>query len=208
MEQVVSAEARAAPQKPRTFGEFLQQYDDAHAEWVDGEVITVMPASVEHQDTNMFLLSLVVNWVAYYELGKVYHPPLLVKLPLPEGREVAREPDIVVVLNGNAGRFEAQYFDGAPDLIVEIVSPASRHTDRFVKFEEYETAGVPEYWVVDPDRRYAEFFQRDASGFYRVAFGGSEGVYRSRVLEGFWLEVDWLWSRPPLWSVLKQLGLA
>ncbi|BCW96398.1 MAG: Uma2 family endonuclease [Fimbriimonadales bacterium] len=207
MEQVISTEAHVASQEPRTFEEFLQQYDDAHAEWVNGEVMPLMPASVEHQDTNMFLLSLVVNWVAYYELGRVYHPPLLVKLPLPEGREVAREPDIVVILNSNAGRFEAQYFDGAPDLIVEIVSPASRHTDRFVKFEEYETAGVPEYWVVDPDRRYAEFFQRDGGGLYRVAFSGSEGVYRSRVLDGFWLEVDWLWSRPPLWSVLKQLGL-
>jgi Uma2 family endonuclease len=131
-----------------------------------------------------------------------------VKLPLPEGKEVAREPDIVVILHTNPGRFAEQYFEGAPDVIVEIVSPASRQTDRHVKFEEYETAGVPEYWVIDPDRRYAEFFQRDEAGLYRMAFSGSEGVYRSRVLEGFWLEVGWLWQRPPLWEVLKQMALA
>ena len=65
---------------------------------------------------------------------------------------------------------------------MEIASPASRHTDRFVKYEEYETVGVPEYWLIDPDRQYAEFFQRDAAGLYRVAFSGAEGVYRSRVL--------------------------
>ena len=130
------------------------------------------------------------------------------KLPLPDNREVAREPDIVVILNGNLGRFAEQYFDGAPDLIVEITSPASRHTDRTVKYEEYETAGVPEYWLIDPDRQYAEFFQRDEAGLYRVAFSGSEGVYRSRVLEGFWLQVEWLWTRPPLWETLKTLGLA
>ena len=156
----------------------------------------------------MFLLSVIVNWVAYYELGKVYHPPLLVKLPLPDTREVAREPDIVVILNSNPGRFTAQYFDGAPDLIVEITSPASRHIDRTVKYEEYETAGVPEYWLVDHDRQYAEFYQRDDAGLYRVAFGGSEGVYRSRVLEGFWLQAEWLWTRPPLREVLTRLGLA
>jgi Uma2 family endonuclease len=207
MEQVVSTEARTAPQQPRTFAEFLQQYDGTHAEWVNGEVVPAMPVSIEHQRSSRFLYTLLSSWVDYHNLGEVYQPPLLVKLPLPEGREVAREPDIVVILNNNTGRFEAQYFDGAPDLIVEIVSPASRHTDRFVKFEEYETAGVPEYWVIDPDRRYAEFFQRDASGFYRVASSGSEGVYRSRVLEGFWLEVGWLWARPPLWGVMKQLGL-
>jgi len=93
-----------------------------------------MPVSVEHQDTSMFLLSLLINWVAYYNLGKVYHPPLLVKLSLPEGKEVALEPDIVVILNTNTGRFVEQYFDGAPDVIVEIVSPTSRHNDRSVKY--------------------------------------------------------------------------
>jgi Uma2 family endonuclease len=201
-------EARAEPKEPLTFEAFLQQYDDTHAEWVNGEAIPKMPVSVKHQDTSMFLLSLLINWLAYHNLGKVYHPPLLVKLPLPEGKEVAREPDIVVILNTNPGRFAEQYFDGAPDLIVEIVSPASRQTDRHVKFEEYETAGVPEYWLIDPDRRYAEFFQRDEEGLYRTVFSGSEGVYRSRVLEGFWLEVGWLWQRPPLREVLQQIGLA
>ena len=208
MKSVADANARAQPQETLPFEAFLLRYNDAHAEWVDGEVLPKMPASVEHQDTSMFLLSVIVNWVAYYELGKVYHPPLLVKLPLPDNREVAREPDIVVILNGNTGRFAEQYFDGAPDLIVEITSPASRHTDRTVKYEEYETAGVPEYWLIDPDRQYAEFFQRDEAGLYRVSFSGSEGVYRSRVLEGFWLQVAWLWTRPPLWETLKTLGLS
>jgi len=208
MEPVVYAEAHAALKEPLSFEAFLQQYEDAHAEWVNGEAIPKTPASVEHQRTSGFLLGLLVNWLAYHNLGEVYHPPLLVKLPLPDIREVAREPDIVVILNGNSGRFAEQYFDGAPDLIVEIVSPASRHTDRFVKYEEYETAGVPEYWLVDPDRQYAEFYQRDDAGLYRVAFSGSEGVYRSRVLEGFWLQVEWLWTRPPLREVLTRLGLA
>jgi Uma2 family endonuclease len=208
MEPVADAGAHAALKEPLSFEAFLQQYDDTHAEWVNGEAIPKTPASVEHQRTSGFLLGLLVNWLAYHNLGKVYHPPLLVKLSLPDNREVAREPDIVVILNGNLGRFAEQYFDGAPDLIVEIVSPASRHTDRTVKYEEYETAGVPEYWLVDPDRQYAEFFQRDDAGLYRVAFSGSEGVYRSRVLEGFWLQVEWLWTRPPLREVLKRLGLA
>jgi hypothetical protein len=51
-------------------------------------------------------------------------------------------------------------------------------------------------------------FPAGRGGLYRTVFSGSEGVYRSRVLEGFWLDVGWLWARPPLWEVLKQLGLA
>jgi Uma2 family endonuclease len=207
MEQVAYAEAHAAPKEPLPFEAFLQQYDDAHAEWVNGEVIAKVPVSVVHQRSSRFLYTLINAWVDYHQLGEVHHPPLLVKLPLPDNREVAREPDIVVILNGNLGRFAEQYFDGAPDLIVEITSPASRHIDRTVKYEEYETAGAPEYWLIDPDRQYAEFYQRDEAGLYRVAFSGSEGVYRSRVLEGFWLQVEWLWTRPPLREVLKQLGV-
>jgi Uma2 family endonuclease len=208
MEQVTYAETHAEPKETLSFEEFLQRYDDTHAEWVNGEAIPKMPVSVEHQKLSGFLFTLLHVWVEYHQLGEVHHPPLLVTLPLPEGKEVAREPDIVVILNTNTGRFTEQYFDGAPDVIAEIVSPASHQTDRHMKFEEYETAGVPEYWVIDPDRRYAEFFQRDEAGLYRMAFSGSEGVYRSRVLEGFWLEVGWLWQRPPLWEVLKQMALA
>jgi len=208
MKSVADANARAQPQETLPFEAFLQQYDDAHAEWVDGEVLPKMPVSVVHQRSSRFLYALINAWVEYHQLGEVHHPPLLVKLPLPDNREVAREPDIVVILNSNMGRFAEQYFDGAPDLIAEITSPASRHTDRIVKYEEYETAGVPEYWLIDPDRQYAEFFQRDEAGLYRVAFSGTEGVYRSRVLEGFWLQVEWLWTRPPLWETLKTLGLA
>ncbi|GIV05528.1 MAG: hypothetical protein KatS3mg016_1103 [Fimbriimonadales bacterium] len=65
----------------------------------------------------------------------------------------------------------------------------------------------PEYWIVDPDREYAEFWQLDETGAYRVAFAGSEGVYRSRELNGFWLRVEWLWQQPPMATVLQEWGL-
>jgi hypothetical protein len=65
---------------------------------------------------------------------------------------------------------------------VEIVSP-SRPIDYREKFIEYQSAGVPEYWIIDPEREYAEFWQLDDTGAYRVAYAGSEGVYRSRELQ-------------------------
>lgn len=114
----------------------------------------------------------------------------------------------MVILPGNSGQFRQHYFEGAPDVIVETLSPSNRNTDRLTKYEEYEAAGVQEYWMIDPDRQYAEFLQLDESGVYRVVFSGSEGVYRSRVLNVLWLEARWLWERPPVWDVLKQWGLA
>jgi Uma2 family endonuclease len=78
------------------------------------------------------------------------------------------------------------------------------------KFYEYEQAGVREYWLIDPDRKQAEFYRRGEDGIFRLAFVGREGVFRSDVLKGFWLKVEWLWQEPlpSLMSVLKAWELA
>jgi Uma2 family endonuclease len=199
---------KPVPEGEMTFEEFLAWGDeDTHAEWVKGKVIPKMPASVKHQESNSFLHLLIGSWVQFHQVGKVFHPPLLVRLTLPNGDTVAREPDLVVLLNAHLDRLREQYVEGAPDLIVEIVSPSYRATDRGEKFYEYEAAGVPEYWMIDPDRQYAEFVQLDEQGVYGVVLSGSKGVYRSKVLDGFWLQVEWLWQQPSVWEVFKAWAL-
>lgn len=209
MEPAVYTPNKLVPAEPVSFEEFIEWLDeDTHAEWVDGKVILKMPVSVRHQDENRYLLKLLAAWIEdYHQLGRVYHPPLQVKLNLPDGRQRSREPDIVVILNDRLPQLTEQYFDGAPNLIVEILSPNTRAIDRSEKFTEYEVAGVPEYWIIDPDREYAEFWQLDATGAYRAAFTGSEGVYRSREVAGFWIQVEWLWKHPSIFEVLQAWGL-
>jgi Uma2 family endonuclease len=195
------------PKQTVSFEEFLEMLDDeTHAEWVDGEVIPKMPVSVRHQRSNANLYQLLVNWLTIHQLGEAHHPPLQVRLTLPDGRQVSREPDIVVVLNDRRAQFTEQYFDGAPNIVVEIVSP-SRPIDYREKFIEYQSAGVPEYWIIDPEREYAEFWQLDNTGAYRVAYAGSTGVYHSRELPGFWLRLEWIWRQQPLLDVLREWGI-
>lgn len=208
MEQATYESIRTAPRGKLAFEEFLEWLtEDTHAEWVNGEVVPKMPVSVLHQRESNFLYQILSAWITYHQLGEVYHPPLLVRFTLPDGTPIAREPDLVVILNTNPGTFHEQYFEGAPDLIVEVISPSTRALDRHTKFVEYEAAGVREYWLIDPEREYAEFFQLDDAKAYRVAYAGSEGIYRCRVLEGLWLEVQWLWTRPSVWEVIQQWGL-
>jgi Uma2 family endonuclease len=79
---------------------------------------------------------------------------------------------------------------------VEIVSPESRLRDRGEKFAEYELGGVREYWIIDPDLRRADFYRLDSEGRYRLVEPDAEGAYRSGVIPGFWLLVEWLWQEP------------
>lgn len=191
-----------------SFEEFLASLDeDARAEWVDGRVVPMTPASARHQRILSFLSAVLMEFVRAREAGEVLVAPFVVRLPDPLRR--AREPDLIFVSEGRLGLLKETYFDGAPDLVVEVTSPESIGRDRGEKFVEYEQAGVGEYWLVDPDRTQAEFYWLHADGRYRLAPADERGVYRSRVLPGFWLEASWLWQDPlpsVLW-VLRQLGV-
>ena len=126
---------------------------------------------------------------------------------LPARRE--RVPDLMFVARQHLERVKPTYLDGPADLVVEIVSPDSVGRDRGDKFVEYERAGIPEYWLIDPDREQAELYELDPNGRYHLALSGRSGVYRSAVLQGFPLDLDWLWQQPPpkALPIVRQLGL-
>ena len=101
------------------------------------------------------------------------------------------------------------YLDGPADLVVEIISPDSQSRDRGDKYYEYEAAGVREYWMLDPIRKQPHFYHLGDDRIYAPIPIGEDGVFRSLVLDGFWLKVDWLWQEPlpPLMTILKEWGL-
>lgn len=116
-------------------------------------------------------------------------------------------PDIFFVAKENLSRLKDNYLEGPADLVVEIISSGSRTIDQSDKFLEYQQGGVREYWLLDPERKHAEFYRRDAEGVFQLVPIGGDNIYRSVVLEGLWVDVRWLWRRPPLMDVLKAWGL-
>ena len=175
-----------------TYEEFLEWADeDTLAEWVDGEVVMYSPASGRHQDIVLFLGFVLGFYTRIRGLGIVRLAPFQMKL-----KRSGREPDLLFVARENLHRLKGTYLDGPADLVVEVVSPESVIRDKGEKFYEYQEAGIPEYWLIDPDRERAEFYRLGEDGLYRVAFAGREGVFRSEVLPGFWLRVEWLWQEP------------
>ncbi|TDA67877.1 MAG: Uma2 family endonuclease [Clostridia bacterium] len=199
--------AKAPPRERMSFEEFLAWCDDTTwAEWVDGEVIILSPASLRHQMIKKLLVTVMDVFVQEYRLGLVVDAPFLVRLP--ERLRRGREPDIIFVRAEKQHLFREPYFDGAPDLVVEIVSPESAARDRQEKFHEYEAAGVGEYWLLDPDRQEACFYHLDAGGRYRE-IAVENGIYRSQAIPGFWLKVRWLWQDPlpAALEVLREIGV-
>ncbi len=187
--------ARQPPSDKMTYEEFLAWADeDTLAEWVDGQVIMYSPSSRRHQKIVRLLLELLNNYVSVHDLGEVLFAPFQMKLA---SRPSGREPDLLFIAHERLERLQETYLDGPANLVVEVISPESAGRDRGDKFYEYERAGVGEYWLIDPERQQAEFYNLTDEGYYQVTPPDAEGIYRARVVPGFWLRVEWLWQDPP-----------
>ena len=185
------------------FEDFLTDFDDQHVEWVQGMVIAMSPVSEEHTDLNRFLIILFDCYLAMTTGGRVFFEPMVMhasqELP-------ARSPDVAVVLPANFGIIQPKQLAGPANLVVEIVSPDSHRRDRVEKFAEYEKGGVPEYWILDRERRDALFYGRNTQGLYEPLPLNSEGLFHSRVLEKLQLPADIFWLQTlPTTPAITQL---
>ena len=195
------------PLAEMTYEKFLE-WDEApeHSEWVDGKVELMDGVTLPDHEVHIFLLMMVAQFVESRKLGKVFMRPFQMKIgpDLP-----GRAPDVFFVKKMDLSRLRTLYFDGPADLVIEVISPDSRALDRDKKFYEYEEGGVPEFWLIDPERNEAEFFLLGADKMYHAAPLGEDGIYRSKVLDGLWLKVGWLWEdpMPDIIKVLKELGV-
>jgi Uma2 family endonuclease len=120
-------------------------------------------------------------------LDRIFTAPIGVRLPT---QPVPFEPDIVFVSNARKEIIGEKYIEGAPDLLVEILSPSNWPYDRQTKFEVYREAGVPEYWIVDYRKKTIEVFVLDG-GEYVLQKGilGMGELAESHTMAGFQIPV-------------------
>jgi Uma2 family endonuclease len=182
--------------QPLSYEAYLALPDESRIiEWVNGEVIFHVPPTPIHQSIVFYLSRLMGGFIEFNSLGQVLAAPVEVKL---WGGGPSREPDLLFIANDRLDIIGEKRIEGPPDLIVEIVSPASLTLDRVTKFREYEQAGVGEYWIIDPRpyQQQADFYVRGADGLFAPAPVDSDGVYASVVVPSFRLRVAWLWQSP------------
>jgi Uma2 family endonuclease len=187
-----------------TLEEFFEKTEGQFAEWVDGEVI-YMTVNDPHRASLQWFGALMQHLAEAHDLGVVRTEPYSMKLDV---RPSVREPDVMFISTENLERRTYSYLEGPCDVAVEIIGPGSRTRDRREKFFEYAKAGVREYWIIDHQRKRAEFFRLGEDGSYE-AIPIEAGAFRSGIMQGFWLKMEWLWQEPlpKLMFVLREWGL-
>lgn len=195
--------AVSLPQR-MTEQEFVDWCDDeTWAEWIDGQVLVMSPVNFEHAKLTAFLIQLIGGFAQERDLGEVVSEPFQIRFVRLRRR---RSPDVIFIARNRLPKPEDTHFEGAPDLIIEVVSWDSQNRDRRDKFIEYEAAGVREYWLVDPLSKTVDAFTLKNGSF--IQFGAKAEFIRSKVLRGFYIKPSWLWRLrlPSVSSLLKEMA--
>lgn len=141
--------------------------DGERAELIDGRIYYMAPPSRKHQRLTVELSTLINNYIkSNHGSCEVDIAPFAVFLN--EDNKNYVEPDISVICDSN--KLNDKGCVGAPDWIIEIVSPGSRVMDYFTKLFKYRTAGVKEYWIIDPDKNRVTVYTFDEDNINEYSF--------------------------------------
>ena len=175
----------ALPQKKHHTTEDIYALPEGQrAELIDGQMYMMAPPNFRHQKIIMELSSVIHQYIKTHGGNcEVIPAPFAVFLNKDEKNYV--EPDILIVCEPS--KLDEKGCHGAPDWVIEIVSPGSRSMDYFTKLFKYRTAAVREYWIVDPikQRVTVYFFEKESVEEYSCGDTVPVGIY-----EGFSLQVQ------------------
>lgn len=176
-----------------TVGQFFRLIPDGQkADLLNGVVYMASPDSIRANDLTGFLEYLMRGYKAAKRLGgRVFANRVAFRLT----KYSAPEPDVGYVGPGRVHLIQPTFIRGGPDAAVEVVARESHRRDYVLKKRAYQKAGVSEYWIIDPIKNQTKFF-RLRDGVYELVPLEEGHIFRSEVLPGFWLDVNWLWADP------------
>jgi Uma2 family endonuclease len=164
--------------------------EDTRAELIDGVLVVHSPASLDHDDVSGFLRALQRIYAEGRGLGKVNGPDSLIHLATCR----LFGPDAYFLQQLRVLYPSPKVFEGAPDQVLEILSPSNRDSDLDDKRPAYREAGVGEIWIVDPENRQLLMDRKRRRRYATETV--TTGRVHSEVIQGVWIDVDWLWMEP------------
>jgi Uma2 family endonuclease len=180
---------RDTARRKLTYEDYLLFPEDRQRhEILDGEHYVTPAPSMDHQGFAGNLYLLLAPFVREHRLGRVYFAPADVLL----SRHDIAQPDLLFISTERAEILTKANVQGAPDLVIEILSDSTRRRDETIKRDRYERAGVLEYWLVDPQRRVVRVFRRSGAGFLAAEefSAAADDVLTTPLLSGLKIRVS------------------
>ncbi|MEW6447339.1 MAG: Uma2 family endonuclease [Bacillota bacterium] len=179
-------ETASTIEKTCTYEDYRKLPEGAPYQLIGGEFVLTPAPGTYHQIIAMRLGVQMVNFVSSEERGIVLFAPVDVYLEETE----TYQPDIIFIARERMEIIEPARVNGAPDLVVEILSPATAYYDLRKKYKVYEKSGVKEYWIVDPEEKSVQVFVLTDGKFALDQDVAGQGAVSSRLLEGFTVSLE------------------
>ena len=178
--------ASSAPTIKLTYEDYRKTPDDERYELLDGELVMTPAPRESHQRISGRLNMLLLQVADRTGAGRVYAAPFDVVL---SDTDVV-QPDLLFISNEREHTITEENVQGAPDLVVEILSPSTADRDLTIKRDLYARHGVREYWIVDTEAKTVTVLVRNAAGFAEAGVCGEGQTLASPTLEGFTITPD------------------
>ena len=175
-----------------TYEDYLRFPDDGlRHEIIEGEHYVSPPPVIRHQRILLRLSYLIQGYLEAQPVGEILFAPVAVLL----SEFNVFEPDLLYLSNERRNLLTSKNLQGAPDLVVEILSPGTRSRDLRLKRDVYERTGVREYWTIDPDRDVVDVYRRNETGTWNDPIRHERtGSLTTPLLPGLELSLDKLFA--------------
>ena len=183
--QVLKTKTKISYEEYRALPEDGNRY-----EVIGGELIMTAAPLIDHQRISANLQFILETYIRANKWGKLFDAPVEVFL----GEEEVVQPDIVCISKGRLQTIARKNIMGAPDLVVEILSPSTARYDRVLKMNAYAKHQVPHYWIVDPDARTLEAFELEKGAYRLGAAHAEDETFQPSLFPNLTISLSELWQ--------------
>lgn len=171
--------------KLKTYADYMKLPDYPRMELLAGEFVMSPSPNTEHQKVSRRILLLLGSWAEEHNLGEVFYSPYDVYL----SDHDLFQPDLLFISKNRLNIIHEKNVQGAPDFVLEIISPGSEKRDRIEKKSRYEIFGAQEYWIVDPKHETITVMLLSGKQYQIQGIFKKEDTVKSSAIHGFKLHL-------------------